>query len=152
MQWQTGGTTATGVQVALRYPSGSATPTFWYSKIFANEPQATSADGAIQTTGAPSWAIPQAVWNAFGRSAKGNVADIVIQRKNGGTVYQEMVIPVKFATEALRGTVYYTQYLRRLFTVGAAELEGGQTDLPENYNPLVPGATCPTTPPRFVVA
>lgn len=145
VQWQTGGTTATGVQVALRYPSGSATPTFWYSKIFANEPQATGADGAIQTTGAPSWAIPQAVWTAFGRSAKGDTADIVIQRKNGATVYQEMVIPVKFATEALRGTVYYTQYLRRLFTVGAAELEGGQTDLPENYNPLVPGTTtCPT--------
>ena len=145
VQWQTGGTTATGVQVALRYPHNSDTPTFWYSKIFANEPQATAADGAIQTTGAPSWSIPQAVWTAFGRSAKGATGDIVIQRKNGATVYEEMVIPVKFATEALRGTVYYTQYLRRLFTVGSGELAGGQTDLPENYNPLVPGTTtCPT--------
>jgi hypothetical protein len=145
VQWQTGGTAATSVQVALRYPAGSATPTFWYSKIFANEPQATSLEGAVQTTGAPSWAIPQAVWNAFGRSAKGATGDIVIQRKNGGTVYQEMVVPVKFATEALRGTVYYTQYLRRLYKVGADELESGQTDLPENYNPLVPGTTtCPT--------
>jgi len=146
VQWQTGGTTAAAVQVALRYPSGSATPAFWYSKIFASEPQALGTDGAIQTTGAPSWLIPQAVWNAFGRSAKGTTADIVIQRKSSaGTVFQEMVIPVKFATEALRGTVYYTQYLRRLYTVGATELAGGQTDLPENYNPLVPGTTtCPT--------
>jgi hypothetical protein len=135
VQWQTGGTAADNVQVALRYPVGSATPSFWYSQIVAGEPN----NGTIQTTGAPSWQIPQAVWTAFQRTAKGADAEIIIQRKTGGTTYQEMKIPVRFSTAALRGTVYYTQYLRRLFKAGAADICSGQTDLPTSYDPVAPG-------------
>ena len=136
VQWQTGGTAAANVQVALRYPAGSATPSFWYSKIYAADPM----EGTLQTTGAPAWQVPQAVWTALGRTAPGQTAEIVIQR-TAGTTYQEMIIPVTFSTTALNGTVYYTQYKRRLFgTTGCT----GQTDLPAGYNPLSPGATiCP---------
>jgi|GEM_PF-3014185 len=140
VQWKTGGTAAANVQVALRYPAGSATPSFWYAKIFAGEPN----DGTIQTTGAPSWQIPQAVWTAFARTAKGANAEIVVQRKTATTTYQEMIIPVTFATAALRGTVYYTQYLKRVFKAGTADVCSGQADLPATYNPLAPAGTiCP---------
>lgn len=140
VQWKTGGTDAANVQVALRYPAGSATPSFWYSKIFAGEPN----DGTIQTAGAPSWQIPQVVWTAFARTAKGANAEIVVQRKTTATTFQEMIIPVTFATAALRGTVYYTQYLRRVFKTGPTDVCSGQADLPTTYNPLAPAGTiCP---------
>lgn len=140
VQWQTGGTAASNVQVALRYPAGSADPLFWYSKIFSGEP----TEGTLHQAGAPAWQIPQAVWTAFGRTAAGQNAEIIVQRRNsGGTVFQDMIIPVRFSSEALRGTAYYTQYLRRLFVPGAGVLQSGQDDLPENYNPLAPGVVCP---------
>lgn len=134
VQWQNGGTAAANVQVALRYPVGAAAPLFWYSKIFTGEPN----EGTIQTTGAPSWQVPQAVWTAFQRTAAGDEAEIIIQRKTAGTTYQEMKIPVTFSTAALRGTVYYTQYLRRLFKP-VGDICAGQTDLPTTYDPLAPG-------------
>ncbi len=127
------------VQVALRYPAGSTAPIFWYSKIFRNEPY----DGVLVTnpaakTAAPAWSVPQAVWEAFSRTAKGKTGEIVIQRSAGPTLYKEMVIPVTFATKALRGTVYYTQYLRRLFKP-AEDVCDGQPNLPATYDPLQPG-------------
>jgi hypothetical protein len=140
VQWQTGGTAAANVQVALRYPVGSATPSFWYSKIYAGEPN----EGTIQTTGAPSWQIPQAVWTAFARTAKGANAEIIIQRKTNATTYQEMKIPVTFSTAALRGTVYYTQYQRRLYKADGSQVASGQTNLPTTFNALAPaGVICP---------
>ncbi len=150
VQWQAGPApltpvTAANVQVALRYPAGSATPTFWYSKIFAGEPN----QGSIQATGAPSWNIPQEVWTAFSRTAKGATGEIIIQRRTATVVYNEMVTPVTFSKAALRGTVYYTQYERRLWKTdppapASPDLCGGQPDLPTGFNPLDPGATiCP---------
>jgi F5/8 type C domain len=140
VQWQTGGTPAANVQVALRYPAGSTTPSFWYAKIFAGEPN----QGTVQATGAPSWQIPQAVWTALARTAKGKNAEIVIQRTTGATTYREMTIPVTFSTASLRGTVYYTQYLRRLYKADGSNLCSGQANLPMNYNPVAPGgAVCP---------
>lgn len=140
VQWKAEGVAAANVQVALRYPANSTTPLFWYSKLFADEPN----EGTLQATGAPSWQIPQAVWTAFSRTAKGANAEIIIQRRTASTLYEEMKIPVTFATAALRGTVYYTQYLKRVFKPGAAELCGGQTDLPTTYSPVAPsGAACP---------
>src|SRR5882724_7508358 len=139
VQWQNGGQPATYVQVALRYPVGAAMPSFYYSKIYQGEP----TQGTAQTTGAPAWLIPQAVWTALGRTAKGGNAEIVIQRMTAAATYREMTIPVTFSTAALNGTVYYTQYKRRLFD-NAGDICAGQTDLPTGYNPLNPGATiCP---------
>jgi hypothetical protein len=141
VQWADGGVPAANVKVALRYPVGSATPAFWYSKIYAGEPN----EGTVQTTGAPSWQVPQAVWTAFGRTAKGDTAEILIQRKTATTTYEEFSIPVRFSSAALRGTVYYTQYLRRLYQPGTAVVcSDGQADLPTTYDPLNPGSqVCP---------
>jgi hypothetical protein len=141
VQWTTGGVTAANVEVSLRYPAGSATPTFWYSKIYDGQP----TQGPVNTTaGAPAWAIPQAVWTAFGRTAAGNDAEIIIQRRTASTLYQPRTIRVKFASAPLRGTVYYTQYIRSLFTPGAGLIQSPQADLPDTYDPLNPGTTvCP---------
>lgn len=141
VQWSTGGVTATHVEVSLRYPAGATNPAFWYSKIFAGQP----TQGPVNATaGAPAWAIPQAVWTAFGRTANGNTGEIIVQRRTAAGVYQPRVIRVKFATAPLRGTVYYTQYIRSLFTPGAGLIQSPQADLPTTYDPLAPGTTiCP---------
>ena len=114
VQWDTGGTAAEGVRVALRYPAGSASPTFWYSKMFKGS-AADPKQGTLATT-VPAWQIPQEIWSAFDRSVAGNAGggEILIQRYYSSTVH-EMKIPVKFATESIPGTVYYTQY-RRMFS------------------------------------
>jgi hypothetical protein len=144
VQWNTGGNTASDVQVSLRYPAGSSSPTFLYSKIYNGaEPKQGTLDATV-----PAWQPSQEVWTAFGRtagrgaSASARTGDIVVQRRYGGSVHAEMVIPVTFATEPLRGTVYYTQYLRTLFTTSSSSsVCSGQTDLnPASYTP---GFVCP---------
>jgi hypothetical protein len=112
VQWETGGNNATAVKVALRYQvTGEPTPRFWWSRIYNTEPK----DGTLVNT-APAWQIPQEIWNAFDRSAAGATtgAEIIIQRYYTGAARTAMRIPVRFATAALNGTVYYTQYLRTL--------------------------------------
>ena len=144
VQWMTGGNVATDVEVALRYPSGSTTPTFWYSKIYNGSPP---KEGTLDAT-VPAWRPAQEVWTAFGRTAAlgatpaARTADIVVQRRYSSSVHAELVIPVTFATEPLRGTVYYTQYLRSLFTTStSSSICSGQTDLnPASY---APGFVCP---------
>ncbi len=143
VQWSSGGVASSQVQVALRYPVGAAQPLFWYSKIFsgADQPRDGSVAGNV-----PAWQIPQEIWSAFDRSAAGDVAEIVIQRRYGGSVKVEKSIPVRFASEALRGTVYYTQYLRTLYTPGSSDVCGGsgQPDInPSTYTPS-PSNVCPT--------
>ncbi len=144
VQWMSGGNAATDVEVALRYPSGTAAPTFSYSKIYNGGPP---KEGTLDPS-TPAWRPPQEVWTAFGRSAAqgatpaARTADIVVQRRYSSTVHAELVIPVTFATEPLRGTVYYTQYLRSLFTTSSSSsICSGQTDLnPASYTP---GFVCP---------
>jgi len=144
IQWMTGGNPASDVEVALRYPSNASSPTFWYSKIYnGSAPREGTLDPSV-----PAWRPPQEVWTAFGRTAaRGDTpaerkADIVIQRRYSGSMHAELVIPVTFATEPLRGTVYYTQYLRTLFTPStSSSICSGQTDLnPASYTP---GFVCP---------
>lgn len=148
VQWKTGGTNADAVKVALRYPRNATAPTFWYSHIYKNDP----AQGTLQTTGAPAWQIPEKVWTALGRTSKslgatlGRDAEIVIQRRSAGVLYRELTIPIRFSSEALRGTAYYVQYERRLYDpVGTQVVQAGQADLDYvNFNPLAPeGTICP---------
>ncbi|HKO90983.1 MAG TPA: hypothetical protein VJU61_07525, partial [Polyangiaceae bacterium] len=140
VQWDTGGTAATDVRVALRFPANSASPTFWYSKIYAAG-GTTPKDGAVNPS-AFAWQIPQHIWSAFDRSAKGNATggEILIQRRYSSIVH-EMKIPVKFATEALPGTVYYTQYRRQFSRTCSATNTPTQTC---TFNPstYAPGQIC----------
>lgn len=155
-QWKANGITPNGVQVALRYPSGSTMPTFWYSRIYATEPKegpiVNAMSPAAQAAQAPAWAIPEKVWTALGRTTQNQAAtlnrtaDIIIQRRTAGTLYKEMVIPVTFSSEALRGTVYYMQYERRLYTPDTATLLASpQADLDiTTFDPFNAAATaCP---------
>jgi hypothetical protein len=156
VQWQTGGTAATDVQVALRFPKDCVPPTpsgpastcsFWYSKIYyGSEPTCTpSATGPCLTASVPAWQIPQEIWSAFDRSAAGNATggEIIVQRRYGGIVRPEMKIPVKFASASLHGTAYYTQYVRDLNTAAAAAACSVQTGCNYASGSYVPGRICP---------
>ncbi len=110
VQWSTGGVDARCVRVSLRYPAGSDDPTFSWTHI-AEDPHG----GAVDDT-QPALALDQRAWSAFDRSAKGDVGAIVVQRESatGGELMEPMLIPVQFASDGLRGSLYYTQYSRRL--------------------------------------
>ncbi len=136
VQWDTGGNAASEVQVALRYPQGSSSPSFWYSKIYTSgDPK----EGSL-ATGSPAWQIPQEIWSAFDRSVASAgvnaVGEIIVQRRYGTTnkVKNELKIPVKFATKPLYGTVYYTQYRRTL--------HAGTQGTNYSATSYVPGQTC----------
>jgi hypothetical protein len=154
VQWDRGSTfagsnTATDVQVQLRFPKG-CTPgldcTFFYSKIFnGTEPTCTSAQTNLcLSTSQPAWKIPQNVWSVFDHTAAGSAVggEIVIQRRYGGTVKKDLSIPVKFATDSLKGTVYYTQY-KRFLTSSSCPSSGTNARVTSSY---VPGAICPVGP------
>jgi hypothetical protein len=137
VQWETGGNNATEVQVALRFPAGSSSPSFWYSKIYnTGDPKEGTLSSSV-----PAWIIPQQIWSAFDRSAKLNPAnpqsgEIIIQRRYGGTVRPELKIPVSFASEPLYGTAYYTQYRRNLSACS------GSQSCTYNAASYTPGQTC----------
>jgi len=136
VQWETGGNNASQVQVALRFPANSSSPTFWYSKIYTGEPK----EGPL-STGVPAWLIPQQIWSAFDRSAKLNPTnpqsgEIIIQRRYGSTVRPELKIPVSFASQPLYGTAYYTQYRRNLSACS------GSQSCTYNAASYTPGQTC----------
>lgn len=141
VQWETGGSAATETRVALRFPASSASPTFWYSRLYAAGGTAPK-DGTLSTSGF-AWQIPQEIWSAFDRSAAGSATggEILIQRRYGSpSVVHEMKIPVKFATASVPGTVYYTQYRRQFINPCPATQPGC------NYNSATfytsPGQIC----------
>ncbi|HEX2733296.1 MAG TPA: hypothetical protein VHM70_16910, partial [Polyangiaceae bacterium] len=158
VQWQRGDTsaganTATDVQVQLRFPKGctpptAATPTtnctFYYSKIYnSTEPTCSTSStmGPCLDNTQPAWQIPQEIWSAFDRTAAGDTtgAEIVIQRRYGSAVKPELTIPIKFATDSLKGTVYYTQY-KRYLTSSSCPSSGTNARISSTY---VPGNICP---------
>lgn len=154
VQWDRGSTyagmnTATDVQVQLRFPKGCSNATdctFFYSKIYnGSEPTCTSAQTNLcLSTSQPAWKIPQNVWSVFDHTAAGDATggEIVIQRRYGGTVKKDLSIPVKFATDSLKGTVYYTQY-KRFLTSSSCPSSGTNARVTSSY---VPGAICPVGP------
>jgi len=137
VQWSGGGITPTKVQVLLCYPKNTCT-TFQYAKTFPTSAAPSvpePRDGTLDTT-APAWQIPQEIWSAFDQTAAGDVGQIIIRRQAGSTKYKQLAIDVNFATDALRGTVYYTQYLRTLHTSAS-----GQT-ITYSSSAYVPGQIC----------
>ncbi|MGC4091799.1 MAG: hypothetical protein QM756_28730 [Polyangiaceae bacterium] len=116
VQWATGGTNADCVKVSLDYPGGAATKTFHWSRVFAPSGGSDPKLGSVDTA-QPAAPIPDDVWQAFSLAAAGQVGEIGVQRRRVGAAvaYQPMPpIPVEFATDAVRGTAFFTQYLRRL--------------------------------------
>jgi hypothetical protein len=137
VQWTEGGITPTKTQVILCYPKDTCT-TFQYAKTYPTSAQPTikePRDGTLDAT-VPAWQIPQEIWSTFDRTAAGGTGQIIIQRQTSGTTYKQMAIDVQFASDALRGTVYYTQYLRTLHTSNSTQT------FTYSGSSYTPGQTC----------
>jgi hypothetical protein len=137
VQWTEGGITPTKTQVMLCYPQNTCA-TFQYAKTYptSTAPSVTEPrDGSLDTT-VPAWQIPQEIWSAFDQTAAGGTGQIIIRRQVSATQYKQLAINVSFATDALRGTVYYTQYQRALHTTSS-----GQT-FTYSGSTYAPGQTC----------
>lgn len=96
VQWNNGGTAASAVKVTLRYPS-TGTPTFSVAAIVAE-------------SSPPRYQLPQDAWAYLDQTAAGQDALIVVQRLVGSTLRNEVTIPVHFASQPLRGNIFYTEY------------------------------------------
>lgn len=113
--WYSSGSTGGAVKVSLRYPSGStaSTATYNYAMIVKevnavtkNEVSATKAN-----TTDPQVKIPAAAWQAFEQTARGNNADLVIQRvRSDGTLELESSRTIRIVDGQLKGTVFYNSY------------------------------------------
>ncbi len=112
IQWKSNAS-ATHAKVTLQYPS-TGTPTFSWSKIvYPNGSLAApynSLPTALPVTGGGRAEIPQLVWRTFATAAAGNEALIKVQmlESSKGTIASS--IKIKFATEQLKGKIYYQSY------------------------------------------
>ncbi|HTQ02367.1 MAG TPA: hypothetical protein VMI54_00870 [Polyangiaceae bacterium] len=138
VQWTEGGITPTQTQTMLCYPKNTCAK-FQYVSTWPSSSTSTTLkeprDGSLDNT-VPAWQIPQQIWSAFDRSASGDTGQIIVRRQVGSTKYAQLSIDVQFATDALRGTVYYTQYLKSLHT------SDSQQSFNYSATSYVPGQTC----------
>ncbi|HWA75862.1 MAG TPA: hypothetical protein VG937_26175 [Polyangiaceae bacterium] len=142
-----GGTTAAvastdrAVKVSLRYPAGaSADPAamnyadFNYSLI-AKESNTTSqaAPSSLpEDARDPQITIPQYAWSYFEQTARGNDAEIILQRVRAGILEQESRRIVHPVNGQIKGTIYYSTYNSPQASNTGAILK------------IAPGATSPT--------
>ncbi len=124
IQWDNLGTGANAVRVQLRYPAGTGALFTWSGIV----PELQSAPTPTQPA-QPRAFIPQKVWVAFENAAKGGNADIVVQRIVGGTLRKpNPPVNLHFATDQLKGTVYYQSYGTNLaHNLGGALVTTGGT-------------------------
>jgi hypothetical protein len=116
LQWSSA-TAATGansaVKVSVRWPvGGTGTPSFKWSAIVP-ENMAIFLDpptNAVPLAAGKRRDILQAVWAAFEQSAKGQDAEVVVQRLVNGTLRGEVASSIHFATNQLKGKVFYQSY------------------------------------------
>jgi hypothetical protein len=95
LQWQKSGT-ATSIKVTLRYANGSSN--FEYS-VVVPEPSPDLR-----------YVIPQAAWQGFEQTARGNNGTISLQRATASGLEAESTRTIRFADAQLKGTVYYNSY------------------------------------------
>jgi hypothetical protein len=156
IQWRdTAGLTAAAVKISLRYPA-VGTPTFQWSQIVAQDQPLwlNPPTNTVPLAAGPRATIPQTVWSAFERVAKGGTGAYVIQRVTShGTaptrrLRQELVVPIKFATNQLKGTVYYQSYGTNLVQnykpTYSPQTYGGGIKFGAATLAIQPGATYPT--------
>jgi hypothetical protein len=128
--------TGKSVKVSLRYPVGSTagaagTATFNYSIIVKETNAVAQTTGIVADTTQPQIVIPQAAWRQFEQAARGNDAEIIIQRYQA-SVELETKRTIHFVDGQLKGTVYYNSY---------SSPQGGDTGA---VMAIAPGATTPT--------
>jgi regulation of enolase protein 1 (concanavalin A-like superfamily) len=96
VQWDNSGVPATAVMVTIQYPA-TGTPTYLVSLI-------------LPESSPPRAALGQLAWGYLDQTAAGQDALISIQRLVGGTLRKPTSETIHFATTALRGNIYYTEY------------------------------------------
>ncbi len=98
IQWDAKLSAASAVKISLRYPAvGDAL--FNWSQIL---PESTP----------PYATIPAPAWKYFEQTAKGQAAQLSVQRIVGGQPRLAMTRTVNFSTAPVRGKIYYTEYHR----------------------------------------
>ncbi len=117
IQYKVGANPGNAVKVSLRYPVGatSANATFDYTFFageqtnfypnpanFAGSPAADTRDGQV--------VIPQSAWRVFEQTAKGNDAELIIQRWDSSNLQQENRRRIRLVDGQMKGTVYYASY------------------------------------------
>jgi PA14 domain-containing protein len=98
LQWDQKLAGASAVKVGLRYPATGAALFSW-SEIIAE-------------TTPPAATIPAPVWKYFEQTAKGQAAQLSVQRIVAGQPKLAMSRTVTFSSAPVRGKIYYTQYQR----------------------------------------
>lgn len=99
IQWDAKGASASAVKVRLRYPATGAAVFDW-SEIL---PESTP----------PQAGIPAQAWKFFEQTAKGQAAQLSVQRVVGGQLRAAMTRTLNFSTTPVRGKIYYTEYGRK---------------------------------------
>lgn len=148
-QWS-GAPAANAVKVSLRYVNGATS--FQWAAIAPENAPLTIVPPSVALAAAPRFpTIPQNAWFLFERSARGQNANIVVQRHAGGSLRTELATPIRFANGQLKGNVYYQSYgtqLARNFTGGAIDSTGGLVFPGGAFGAatmgIAPGATAPT--------
>lgn len=126
------------VKVSLRYPVGrSATDAdFNYSFVVAEANIVSRSAGRPAHTLDPQVILPEIAWDYFEETARGNDAEIIIQRRQGngasGVLERELRRRIHFVDGQLKGTVYYNSY---------SSPQGNNTGAVLRIDP---GATSPT--------
>lgn len=131
---------ASAVKLSIRYPSGSTATgaTFNYSMVVKESNAVTCNADATQCNYVdPQVVIPQTAWRYFEQSARGQDADLIVQRlrslSSGLTQLElEKARTIHFVDGQLKGTVYYNSY---------TSPQGGNTGA---ILRIAPGATSPT--------
>lgn len=112
VQWTDNGTAAYA-EISLRYPA-TGTATFYWREIVPHNGPLAAPYNTLPTTlavvGGGRAQIPTLVWRTFANAAAGQDALISVKvlENNKGTI--PATIRVHFATEQLKGTIYYGTY------------------------------------------
>lgn len=109
LQYRVTNSAGSTVKATLRYPSGSnaGSALFDYS-LFALE-RSVVYPGTANIYD-PQVVMPQTAWDAFAQTAKGQDADLIVQRYVGTTLQVETVQTIHFVDAVLKGTVWYESY------------------------------------------
>lgn len=125
------------VKLSLRYPKGSSLSdsTFNYSLIVAESNTVSVSAGQARDLSKPQIQIPQAAWRAFEQTARGNDADLIIQRvrNNDTTLETESTRTIHLVNGQLKGTVFYNSYSSQLSSYNTGAVLK-----------IAPGAAAPT--------
>ena len=96
VQWDNGGVAATAVKVTVQYPA-TGTPTYSVATI-------------VPESSPPAVTLSQDGWAYLDATAAGQDAAISIQRLVNGVLMNPVTETVHFATQPLRGNIFYTEY------------------------------------------